>query len=594
MVRWFRWVLLGLALLCCAGPARALTPEVVERVKRGTVLIRTAEGEGSGFIVADAIVVTNAHVAGAAGRAVQVVLDSGTRASTTVVGTVVDANEDIDLALIFIEIPPGRSLELAPTSEVYETLPVVAVGFPLGSVRSFGGASADPPVSLRPGSVTALHLDAAGNVRVIEHNANMQLGNSGGPLVDEQGRVVGVNTAFLQADATTKLAIPSDWVAGYLVDFATRVETGLAEARAQPEAQPETRVIRTEIARPFQEAQVREVAVGPGGDAAVLFADGHIALLRDEREWVDLHAHDDVDIAVDDVTGILFAVQAGSHDLWYWPEAEPGWKRLRTGDVAQVAASDGTVWALLTDGSLVRLDGEGWRDLALTGVEEVVACAGVALLRAGDGLWIHDGVQLANDGEALARGLRQVACHQEHVYGLMTDGTIRDLMEGQTLDTNTDNRAIYATPRGLLALTEGGALWFFDEASRSWAKLAPPARGSLLDDLEAARLDADPDPPEASAALLLGSWVPDLPGTSSAERARYAIRFDRSAITIQLNGEPVTGGWRVLWTEGATLVGLITFADGSQGRATVRFVTRDAIEVRYDTEDPVAFVRYTP
>lgn len=146
---------------------------------------QAANWSGSGFIIdPDGIVVTNNHVVTGAG-ALKVVMENGDEIPARVLGV----SECNDLAVLQLTDPgPYPYLEwfeddIAPPLEVY------TAGFPLG----------DPEYTLTRGIVSKAEAD--GNTQwasvrhVIEHDAAIQPGNSGGPLVTESGRVVGVNYA---------------------------------------------------------------------------------------------------------------------------------------------------------------------------------------------------------------------------------------------------------------------------------------------------------------------------------------------------------------------------------------------------------------
>jgi serine protease Do len=165
----------------------------------------TGAGSGSGFIIsADGIAVTNNHVvAGAATLEVFIGGDTAKSYNATVLGT----SECNDLAVIDIaEEAPLPFLEwfadpISAGQDVY------AAGFPLG----------DPQYTLTSGIVSK--AQAAGDItgtssidRTIEHDANIQPGNSGGPLLSPDGRVVAVNYAGGAVATTTAqfYAIASD------------------------------------------------------------------------------------------------------------------------------------------------------------------------------------------------------------------------------------------------------------------------------------------------------------------------------------------------------------------------------------------------
>jgi S1-C subfamily serine protease len=199
-----------------ADPASALLDaysqaviSVVERVSPSVVNVRRGRSGGSGVIVApDGYALTNAHVVDGA-REVAVTLDNGTELTATVVGS----DSATDLAVIRIL---GSGL---PVAEIAETelrvgQLVIAIGDPLGfhSTVTTGVVSAlGRSLSARDGRLIE---------NVIQTDAALNPGNSGGPLVDTHAKVVGINTAIIPTAQGICFAIPAAtarMVAGMLI-----------------------------------------------------------------------------------------------------------------------------------------------------------------------------------------------------------------------------------------------------------------------------------------------------------------------------------------------------------------------------------------
>ncbi|MGD9497218.1 MAG: trypsin-like peptidase domain-containing protein [Armatimonadota bacterium] len=213
-------------LALAPAQAQALPPELVGRIKDAVVLIdvtlTTPEMEtgatGSGFVISPhGEIITNAHVVStlieneaggttvAEGRTVQVVFHPGTAQEQAYPAQVLRENHDLDLALLKIERDTPTYLELGDSDAATETSRIYACGHPLG-LRE---------ISIRTGTVTA-HRTWEGR-RFIEHDASAEEGNSGGPVVTDQGQVVGVHTLTLVSSGMlTKFAIPSYVVSAWL------------------------------------------------------------------------------------------------------------------------------------------------------------------------------------------------------------------------------------------------------------------------------------------------------------------------------------------------------------------------------------------
>ena len=194
----------AIAALFSAGPALA-DPADVQAAARGVVrvVIIGRDGEeifpishGSGFSVGGGRIVTNAHVIAEAQEddrlSIGIVPAEGSEA---VYARVVAVSERNDLALLrlteSIPLPP-----LTIAGNPAQTGSVTAIGFPMNVDRAQGLATADifraqPPVTATgflSGRRPSRDFDT------LLHTASIARGNSGGPLVDDCGRVIGVNS----------------------------------------------------------------------------------------------------------------------------------------------------------------------------------------------------------------------------------------------------------------------------------------------------------------------------------------------------------------------------------------------------------------
>ena len=155
--------------------------DVIERAMPGVVEIRTDAGTGTGFIAHEmGLVITNLHVVGSNER-VNVRLASGGNYT----GTVIGAHPTLDMA--FIEIDQGdrfRPLPLGDSDAVRIGAAVIAIGFPLGPELG-------EDATVTTGIISAKRPDRG----YLQTDADLNPGNSGGPLLDQFGCVVGINTA---------------------------------------------------------------------------------------------------------------------------------------------------------------------------------------------------------------------------------------------------------------------------------------------------------------------------------------------------------------------------------------------------------------
>ena len=195
-------------------PATAKTPvantanRVYTKANPAVVMIRGNSALGSGFIIStDGYVITNAHVVkGQPAVLTLMMADGKTEVPADLVGF---GKNGLDLALLKI----NRRGQKFPTVDLSQTTSRVgdntyAIGTPFD--EAFKN-------TLTTGIVSAIRAD--GNY--IQHNANINKGNSGGPLLNDRGEVIGVNTLGIGRDTGNiglNLAISANLVRQFVSD----------------------------------------------------------------------------------------------------------------------------------------------------------------------------------------------------------------------------------------------------------------------------------------------------------------------------------------------------------------------------------------
>ena len=148
----------------------------------------TSNSLGSGFIISEeGLVVTNYHVIEGA-TSVNVVLSTGKEVSAEVVNY--DSTEDLAVLKVTDDIEMPGVANLGDSSSVETGEEVIAIGNPLG--KEFSETVTSGIVSSANRTITK---NDSSTVEYIQTDAAINSGNSGGPLINSQGQVIGINTA---------------------------------------------------------------------------------------------------------------------------------------------------------------------------------------------------------------------------------------------------------------------------------------------------------------------------------------------------------------------------------------------------------------
>lgn len=208
-----------------------ITPEVIRKVKQATAYLKvTGERgearEGTGFLAeGPGVLITNAHVLGmlSAGSKpparIDVTFRSGETDELVVEGKLLGADRGNDLAVLQVEGKLPAPLPLGLKDELFETQKVYIFGFPFGTELGRN-------ITVSESSISSLRKDAQGALERIQVNGGMNPGNSGGPVVDSQGRVVGVSVAMIrttQINFAIPAAIAKSMLDGRILDVTAGV-----------------------------------------------------------------------------------------------------------------------------------------------------------------------------------------------------------------------------------------------------------------------------------------------------------------------------------------------------------------------------------
>ena len=168
---------------------------VAKQVRPAVVSVRRGSGSGSGIVIRkDGVILTNAHVVGQASH-VSVRLANGRKLEARVLG----ADPAVDVAVIKVDARDLPEAAIADSDRLEVGQTAIAIGNPMGLEGT-----------VTTGVVSATNRQRSPDdfVGFIQTDAAINPGNSGGPLLDSQGRVIGINTWIIGRATGLGFAVP--------------------------------------------------------------------------------------------------------------------------------------------------------------------------------------------------------------------------------------------------------------------------------------------------------------------------------------------------------------------------------------------------
>ncbi len=207
----------------------ALTQGQVEKIEGATALVVVTTEYGPAFgtafcIDAKGLFATDAHVVLPIEGRLQLVIHPGEKDQKVVNAQVVGADSSMDLAVIQAENAGELTpLQLGDSDTLFPTQEVTAFGYPFGDMLTVE-KSAYPSISVNSGKVTSLRKKD-GALYLVQIDAAVNPGNSGGPIVDDTGKVMGLVEAAVRGSGVN-FAIPVARLKGMLAKPLISVEPG--------------------------------------------------------------------------------------------------------------------------------------------------------------------------------------------------------------------------------------------------------------------------------------------------------------------------------------------------------------------------------
>ncbi len=176
---------------------------------KSVVAIKTNVGQGSGFIIANGgYVITNAHVMDGATAAVIITYDEQQHRVSKV-----GENIQMDIALLKMDSTSYSPLKLGNSDNVQIGAKVIAIGNPLGL-----------QFSVSEGIISGVHRTGDNGLNAyLQTDASLNPGNSGGPLIDISGEVVGMNN-FKISNSDIGFALESNYIKNIVNEISQQIE----------------------------------------------------------------------------------------------------------------------------------------------------------------------------------------------------------------------------------------------------------------------------------------------------------------------------------------------------------------------------------
>ncbi len=534
---WIDW--LAMLVLSCgaiaagpwASPALALNKsEVFDKCAPATALVVlvTPRGTeiGSGIVIdSKGLLITNYHVVAdaASARLFAVFLfdpkeriveeDLGqyveSHRSKALQPRVVRVDAENDLALLQLPERKGGypSVQWGDSDVVRVGQDVVAIGNPQGLAWT-----------LTSGSISAIRKNA------LQTETAINPGNSGGPLLDMDGRLVGINTYIRRNSQSLAFARPVNLVRAFAEqrgDLGHAIAGAGSKATGAPSGASMSLLVRrvlADVEKRFAPAQVKRVictlfsamtyggrtlvtgigdptwlndslaqalAATPAPDRAkavqyieqnfpllVLGANRHL-WLRSGTRYYDVGTASAMD--VDDMTGQVWATDGDGNVLSY-DKGTGKWQASGLGPARDIEASEGVLYMLDAAGGINAVHKGKTASLSSKPIRgSLQATHGVlyALDEREGNLYRYRGGQWDNGGQPIATGVREVRANGPVWYGLDRDGRVYSGVTSAYIDREGDLEGIWLMGDDLLGLGHDGLLYMWSAQARRWRALSP-------------------------------------------------------------------------------------------------------------------------
>ena len=257
------------------GPRTTMDPLAIARAKNAAVYIEVEMNDGGAsgsgwFGMEQNLIFTNAHVLSMKApnavkpKKITVYINPGTNKERIIPHSkleilAVDRFADLAILRVLNETDLPTPLKIRPSSELRDVEPLVVIGYPSGRrVSAMAGSTKAPQATVNTTSFSTNRLDNDGNLYWVQIRGGASGGNSGGPIIDNDGNVVAVLVAGptdLALAANINYGVPTEMVAGLLAGRVGEVEYGQAYRKDGKVRVP----VKVSVLDPFQ--RLKEVGI---------------------------------------------------------------------------------------------------------------------------------------------------------------------------------------------------------------------------------------------------------------------------------------------------------------------------------------------
>jgi S1-C subfamily serine protease len=176
---------------------------IIENAVKSVVTVKTDTGQGTGFLITnDGYIVTNAHVLADARGYLANNIKAVTYDQQELSATYIGYSAQLDIAIIKISGSDYSKVNFANSDNLQIGQKVIAIGNPLGL-----------QFSVSEGIISAINRPGSNDIDAyIQTDAALNPGNSGGPLIDTQGKVVGINNFKISGSENIGFALESNYI----------------------------------------------------------------------------------------------------------------------------------------------------------------------------------------------------------------------------------------------------------------------------------------------------------------------------------------------------------------------------------------------